>query len=102
MADHEQVLPRRALRHELRLRLPRGPSEADRLVDLSWTGRAWNSFTNEEQAHIVDDWYGAHAHGADGSYQIAGGIPVTDLDSAAALRDPAFHFIRDNIRTGTI
>jgi hypothetical protein len=80
-----------------------GSSEAERLIDRSWSGRAWNSFHNEQQAHIVEDWYGAYVKkGADGSYLKAGGIPVTDLDCASALRDPAFHFVRDNIRTGTI
>jgi hypothetical protein len=79
-----------------------GSTEAERLSDLSWSGRAWNSFNNEQQAHIVEDWYGAHvAKAPDGSYVLSSGIPVTDLDSAGALRDPAFHFVRDNIRTGT-
>ncbi|MEP6599956.1 MAG: hypothetical protein ABJB98_10995 [Actinomycetota bacterium] len=80
-----------------------GLSEAARLTDLSWSGLAWNSFNNEQQAHIVDDWYGAHVStGAAGMYLLNNGIPVTDLNGAAALRDPAYHFIRDNIRTGTI
>jgi hypothetical protein len=79
-----------------------GSTESERLSDLSWSARAWNSFNNEQQAHIVEDWYGAHvAKAADGSYVLSSGIPVTDLDGADALRDPAFHFIRDNIRTGT-
>jgi len=30
------------------------------------------------------------------------GIPVTDLNPFEALSDPAFHFIRDNIRTAAV
>jgi hypothetical protein len=59
--------------------------QGDRLADTSWQGRSWNGFNNEQQASIVNDWYGAYR---------------TDLNSTNALRDPAFRFIRDNIRTG--
>ena len=57
---------------------------------------------NEQQAHIVDDWYGAHvAVDASGNFRYdALGVPITDLNGAAATDDPAFHFIRDNVRTG--
>ena len=61
--------------------------QGNRLTDMSWQGRSWSGFNNEQQASIVDDWYGAH---------------FADLDSTDALRDPAFRFIRDNIRTGTL
>jgi len=75
-----------------------------RTSDKSWSGRAWRTFNNEQQAHIVDDWYGAHVvKDAMGKYVFdAGGVPVTDLNSPDALNDPAYHFIRDNIRTGTV
>jgi hypothetical protein len=55
----------------------------DRLSDTSWQGRSWAGFKVEQQAHIVDDWYGAHRN---------------DLGSFAALNDPAFRFIQDEIR----
>ena len=63
-----------------------------------------DTYNNEQQAHIVDDWYGAHVvKDAMGNYVLdAAGVPVTDLNGAAALNDPAFHFIQDNIRTGTV
>jgi hypothetical protein len=50
-----------------------------------WSRRPWSSFNLEQQAHIVDDWYQAYS---------------SDLNSVVALRDPAFHFISENIRTG--
>ena len=53
--------------------------------DANWASRGWRSFNNEQQAHIVDDWYGRHYLG---------------LNSPAALRDPAYHYIADNILPG--
>jgi len=53
--------------------------------DANWAARGWRSFNNEQQAHIIDDWYGRH---------------YTNLKSLAALRDPAYHFIADNILPG--
>jgi hypothetical protein len=47
----------------------------------TWSTRGFASFNDEEQASIVDDWFACHA----------------DLNSLAALGDPALH-IRDNIR----
>jgi hypothetical protein len=64
-----------------------GPRDTDRTTNLGWENRPWGEFNNEQQAHIVDDWYGAHWN---------------DLDGAEATRDPAFHFIRDNIRRGRV
>lgn len=58
---------------------------SDRLADTAWQSRRWSGFNNEQQAHIVDDWYGAHR---------------ADLNAPAALNDPAFRFIRDHIRAG--
>jgi hypothetical protein len=70
--------------------------------DSMWNTRPWSSFNNEQQAHIVDDWYGAHVSWS-GTYNYdAEGIPVTELDSMEAVQDKAFGFIRDNIRTGTL
>jgi hypothetical protein len=54
-------------------------------VDRSWQSRAWNGFNNEQQATIVNEWFRLYS---------------TDLNSFEALNDPAFHFIRDNIRAG--
>ena len=61
-------------------------------------------FNNEQQAHMVNDWYGAHVvRDSAGMFVFdSQGIPVTDLNGFDALNDPAFHFIRDNIRTGTV
>ena len=75
-----------------------------RLQDTAWQSREWGTFNNEQQAHIVDDWYGAHVVRDDAGMFVfdAQGIPVTDLDGPAAINDPAFHFIRDHIRTGTV
>jgi hypothetical protein len=56
-----------------------------RLSDTSWHGRSWSGFMAEQQASIVDDWYGAHQ---------------PNLNSFAAINDPAFRFIRDHIRMG--
>jgi hypothetical protein len=75
-----------------------------RMGDTAWPRRGWGTFNNEQQAHIVDDWYGAHVfRDAAGMFVFgADGAPVTDLDSLASLDDPAFHFIRDNIRAGQV
>jgi hypothetical protein len=59
--------------------------QGSRTADRSWQSRSWNGFNNEQQAGIVDDWYGDHR---------------ADLSSFDALNDPAFRFIRDHIRTG--
>jgi hypothetical protein len=56
-----------------------------RLMDLSWQSRAWKGFNNEQQASIVNQWFRIYSG---------------DLNSFAALNDPAFRFIRDNIRAG--
>jgi hypothetical protein len=53
--------------------------------DANWSARSWRSFNNEQQAHIVDDWFGRH---------------YVDLNSTAALRDQAYHYIADNILPG--
>lgn len=57
----------------------------NRLTDRSWQGRSWNGFNNEQQASIVDDWYGAHR---------------ANLNGPDAVNDPAYRFVRDNVRAG--
>jgi hypothetical protein len=70
-----------------------------RLADSSWTGRDWDSFNNEEQPHIVDDWYRASLIRDGANFEFdANGIPVTNFDGEQALNDPAYRFIRDYIR----
>ena len=59
---------------------------AARLNDKEWPKRPWRNYNIEEQASIVDDWFGEH--------------DMTGLDMPAALNDPAFRFISGNIRTG--
>jgi hypothetical protein len=75
-----------------------------RTNDKAWPMRSWSTFNNEQQAHIVDDWYGAHVvRDSAGNFVLdSKGIPVTDLNGFDSLNDPAFHFIQDNIRTGTV
>jgi hypothetical protein len=72
--------------------------------DNKWNERAWNSYNNEQQAHIVDDWYGRHVTRnppKTGAYVLdAQNIPVTDLEGYDALHDKAYRFITENIRTG--
>jgi hypothetical protein len=79
-----------------------GSTDGDRLTDKSWPARPWGGFNNEQQAHIVDDWYGAHVVQNNGAFVFdSQGHPVTDLDGFAATNDPAFRFITYNVRTGT-
>jgi hypothetical protein len=51
----------------------------------TWSTRPWDDFGDEQQAHLVDDWFGYFA---------------PNLASTAATADPAYHFVRDNIRAG--
>jgi len=78
----------------------------DYASDANWKTRDWNSYNNEQQAHIVDDWYGNHVTRnppKTGPYVLdAQGIPVTDLDGFDALNDGAYRFITENIRTGQV
>ena len=77
-----------------------GEAAKERRKDLGWTTRAWDSFNIEQQAHIVNDWYGAYVQKTGGTWDFVDGVPVTNLDSQAALTDPAYPFIRDHIRLG--
>jgi hypothetical protein len=54
-------------------------------------GAPWHSYNPEAQANIVSHWYRDHLNRALDDY---------GLTSAAALADPAFRYVRDNIRTG--
>ena len=66
----------------------------DALLDHNYTygaervaaGAAFEVFGHEEQAAIVDSWFGAFL--------------ASGLDSAAALRDPRFRYVEHNIRVG--
>lgn len=57
----------------------------DYTSDSNWASRSWRSFNSEQQAHIIEDWYGRN---------------YTALGSTAALRDHAYRFVRDNILPG--
>ena len=51
----------------------------------TWSTRSWDDFGDEQQAHLLDDWFGLYAFG---------------LVASHATSDPAFHYIRDNTRKG--
>ena len=66
-----------------------GDSESQRLDNIQWSKLSWeNDFTREQQAHIVDDWYGAFC----GSFATLDELN-NNLNSQGALTDPAFLFI---------
>jgi hypothetical protein len=66
-----------------------GDGEAARLTDLTWAQRSWtDDFTREQQAHIVDDWYGAFCGTFKNLVELS-----SNLNSQNALADPAFPFI---------
>jgi len=66
-----------------------GNGEAHRLDEIGWSRLTWeNDFTREQQAHIVDDWYGAFCKSFTSLEQLA-----ANLNTADALKDPAFLFI---------
>ena len=78
--------------------------EANRLTNTQWASLPWTDFTREQQAHIVDDWYGAFCFkmvrvNQDGFWkeekQFFTSLDdlTNDLNSPEALSDPAFHFI---------
>jgi hypothetical protein len=48
-------------------------------------GREWSKYWSEQQAQLVQDWYSIYAN---------------DLNSQAALNDPRFRYIQNNIRLG--
>lgn len=71
--------------------------------DPNWAKGPWNHFDNEQQAHIVDDWYGENVVMEAGDTKLdKQGVPVTDLDGTRAVQAAAFRFIRENIRTGQL
>jgi hypothetical protein len=66
-----------------------GIGEAHRLDDIGWSRLTWeNDFTREQQAHIVDDWYGAFCVFFTNLQELN-----VNLTSQTALSDPAFLFI---------
>jgi hypothetical protein len=85
--------------------------EANRLTNPQWANLSWTEdFTREQQAHIVDDWYGAYCFAMvftkDGDFwkeekQFFRNLDElkSNLNSEVALNDPAFHFII-NCRSG--
>lgn len=80
-------------------------SDYDYRTDSDWPDGPWNGFNNEEQAHIVDDWYGnwgvADPRSPRALYGLdSAGVPITDLDGPYAAGLPAFRFITENVRTG--
>jgi hypothetical protein len=59
-------------------------------------GKDWSSdFGLEQQAAIVDNWFGAHAAGWTSIDDL-----IAKLGSQAAIQDPLFRFIANNIRLG--
>jgi hypothetical protein len=58
-------------------------------------GQPWSDFGLEQQAAIVDKWFGAHAKEWNEIEDL-----ITKLDSEAAIRDPYFGYIANNIRLG--
>jgi hypothetical protein len=54
--------------------------------DPAWPQRPWDKFGIEEQASVVDDWYGEN---------------YAEVNGTAASNDPAFPFIRDHVRAGS-
>ena len=75
-----------------------GNGEADRLIDKQWTSLTWeDDFTREQQAHIVDDWFGAHCKITDAEnkdHYFSNLSELKDfLNSESSMQDVAFQFI---------
>ena len=58
-------------------------------------GTAWSEFGLEQQAAIVDHWFGDHA----GSWNTIQEV-IENLTSLPAIQDPYFAYISNNIRLG--
>jgi hypothetical protein len=74
----------------------------DRKTDTDWL-KSWGDWYVEQQAEIVDDWFGQNTVGwYDPKKSMPENLAKLDgmLNSGDALNDPAFHYIRDNIRAG--
>lgn len=70
--------------------------EANRLTNPEWASLPWTDFTREQQAHIVDDWYGAFCFKMvleEKQFFTSLDDLTNNLNSAKAIADPAFHFI---------
>lgn len=63
----------------------RNYGDPETLLKRATAGDLWGSYSVEQQASMVDQWYGAHAE---------------NLESSAALTDPRFEYITDYIRRG--
>jgi hypothetical protein len=59
------------------------------------TGQAWHDFGLEQQASIVDQWFGKFANGWNTIEDV-----ISKLGSAQAAGDPRFRYIANNIRLG--
>lgn len=61
----------------------------------SLAGQAWSDFGLEQQAAIVDQWFGAYADGWTTIENLIG-----NLATLAAINNPSFGYIANNIRLG--
>jgi hypothetical protein len=58
-------------------------------------GRPWSDFGLEQQAAIVDKWFGKYA----GSWNTTEDV-IANLSLQQAMQDPYFGYIANNIRLG--
>ena len=58
-------------------------------------GQAWSDFGLEQQAAIVDRWFGTYANGWDTIEDV-----IKNLATKAAIDNPSFGYIANNIRLG--
>ena len=63
--------------------------------DYSLSGQKWGQFGLEQQAALVDKWFKKYA----GDWHTIEDV-IANLKSAAAIQDPAFGYIANNIRLG--
>lgn len=85
--EHDPFLPQFLCRGVFNDKVYDPPAEQVRV------GAAWfPTFNVEQQATIIDSWYGA--------YVDSGKPPGSGLESPAALRDPRFRYVSQNIRLG--
>lgn len=59
------------------------------------TGQAWTTFGLEQQAAIVDQWFGTHADSWTSIEEV-----ISKLKSPPAIGDPRFGYIANNIHLG--
>ena len=63
--------------------------------DFSLADQAWSDFGLEQQAAIVDHWFGKHAGGWKTIEEV-----IANLATSDAIHDPLFGYIANNIRLG--